>query len=106
MIHEHDTRLQRNFISAAFELGSAHRDRLASIPREWWTDFSCRAARDAILADPKLDCMGYMHKLVADGTMADHHAAMVAFPSGMLDLPSHIDFATENLRESYVRHQV
>ncbi len=106
MIQEHDIRIQRNFISAAFEIGSAHRDRLASIPREWWTDYSARAARDAILADPRLDMLGYAHQVVAAGTFADHQAAMATFPAGMLDLPAHIDYATTQLRESYVRHQV
>ncbi len=106
MIHEHDTRLQRNFLSAAFELGSLHRDRLATMPREWWTDFGARAARDAILADPTLDLMGYLHQLVASGAMANHQDALMAFPAGMLDLPSSVDYSIEQIRQSYVRHQV
>ena len=106
MIHEHDTRLQRNFISAAFELKSPARDRLTLIPREWFTDFASRTARDAILSNPNLDCIGYAHTLVANGTFQGHREALTSFPSGMTQLPRRLDFVVDQLRESFVRHQV
>jgi replicative DNA helicase len=106
MIQEHDIRLQRNFISAAFELKSVARDRLSLIPRDWFTDFASRTARDAILDNPKLDCIGYAHTLVANGTFQDHREALATFPSGMANLPRHLDFVVDQLRESFVRHSV
>lgn len=106
MLHQQDIDIQRQFISAAFELKSLARDRLALIPAAWFTDFASRDARDAILADSTLDALGYVHKLVAEGKFADRREAVGQFPSAMMHLPRHLDHAVDRIRESYVRHRV